>query len=217
MNDTSPIHDRSSSAAVLAVLALGGASLLAACAGLGSQGATFTLDSGTRIQAELQQELSTRASSAGDRFQATVVAPVSRGDTVVVPSGAVLHGRVTAVQERSEESAGVIKVDFSSLEMRGQSQPVAARLVNANPRKQSSSSTAEDIAKIGASAAAGAILGQVVTGEGEGAAVGAAVGGAAGTAVVLGNKKSWAVLPAGSRITVELTDALQVTVPADSI
>lgn len=198
-------------AAVLAAAAL---TTLAACGGPGS--VSVTLDPGTQFQAELQQELNTRDNSAGDEFRATVVSRLTDGETVAVPAGATLNGRITAVQEASEEGAAVLKLDFSSIEARGETHPIAARLVNANPEERSSSTTAEDVAKIGASAAAGAILGQVVTGEGEGAAVGAAVGGAAGTAVVLSNKDSWAVLPAGSRITVELTEPLQLSVPVDT-
>lgn len=202
-------------AAALAAFVLGASGGLLACDGTG--GPSVTLDAGTRIQADLQQELSTRGSSEGDEFRATVVASVTRGDTVVVPSGAILHGVVTAVQSRSEGTAAVLTLDFTSLEVRGEERPISARLVAANPEERSNSSTAEDAAKVGLSAAAGAILGKVVTGEDEGVVVGGAAGAAAGTAIVLGNKESWAVLPAGSRITVELTGPHQVPVPADSL
>lgn len=202
-------------AAALAAFVLGASGGLLACDGTGSP--SVTLDAGTRIQADLQQELSTRNNSEGDEFSATVAASVTRGDTVVVPSGAVLHGTVTAVQSRSEDAAAVLTVDFTSLEVRGEERPISARLVSANPEERSNSSTAEDAARVGLSAAAGAILGKVVTGEDEGVVVGGAAGAAAGTAIVLGNRESWAVLPAGSRITVELTGPHQVPVPADSL
>lgn len=201
--------------AVAAVLAAAIPALTACAAGGGTT--TVSVDSGAQFQAELGQELSTRTSSAGDEFTATLVSQLSAGDTLAVPAGATLNGKVTAVQEASEEGPAVIKVDFTSVEHGGESHPIAARLVRANPQERSSSSTAEDVAKIGASAAAGAILGQVITGEGEGAAVGAAVGGAAGTAIVLSNKSNWAVLPAGSRITLELTEPFQVSMPTDSL
>lgn len=199
-------------AAGLCLLTLGA---FTGCSGMGTT--SVTVDSGTRFQAELQEELSTRANSPGDDFRATVVSRITAGDTLAVPAGATLHGRVTAVQEASEDGPAVIKIDFNSIEYGGEEHPISARLVQAHPQDRSSSSTAEDVAKIGASAAAGAILGQVITGEGEGAAVGAAVGGAAGTAIVLSNKKRWAVLPAGSRVTLELTEPFTVSIPSDSL
>ncbi|MDP2496360.1 MAG: hypothetical protein Q8W44_00070 [Candidatus Palauibacterales bacterium] len=102
----------------------------------------------------------------------------------------------------------------SQMTVRGTGYPMAARILEANRETQSSSSTAEEAAKVSGAAAAGAILGRVIGGDRTGTAVGAAVGAAAGTAVVLVTRKGYAVLPAGSSLVLELTEAVAVEVPA---
>lgn len=189
--------------------------LAAACSGSNAQDAndepaTATVPTGTTITAELNEELSTRSHGEGDAFAARVV---SAGHTAV-PSGAVIHGVVTGAQKAGDGKKGVLKLDFRTIEVRGEARDFRARVLEANPEKRSSSSTGEDAAKVGGAAAAGAVLGRVIGGDGTGAAVGAAIGAAAGTGVVLATKDGFAVLPRGSEIRLELTEP--VTVPRPS-
>ena len=177
---------------------------------------TMTLATGTQITVQLDDTLSTRTAAQGDRFTARLPEAITRDGRVLIPDGSTVHGRVTAVQEADESDTGqgVIKLAFDSVTVRGTGYPMAARVLDASPETQSSSSTAEDAAKVGGAAAAGAILGRVIGGDRTGTAVGAAVGVAAGTAVVLATKRGYAVLPAGSSLVLELTEAVAVEVPA---
>lgn len=178
----------------------------------------MTLATGSQMTVQLDDTLSTRTTAQGDRFTARVPEAIMRDGRVLIPDGSTVHGRVTAVQEADESDTGqgVIKLAFDSVTVRGTGYSLAARVLEANPETQSSSSTAEDAAKVGGAAAAGAILGRVIGGDRTGTAVGAAVGAAAGTAVVLVTKRGYAVLPAGSNLTLELTDPLTVEVPAQT-
>lgn len=200
------------------VLAL--AALVGACAGGGpGEGPSTvetTLASGTGFTATLGQQLSTRDNQEGDTFTLTVAEDVTREGRVVIPGGSTVNGEVTAVQESGSSSeTAVIKVDFTSVEVRGQTHPLSARLTSAEPQQESRTSTGEGAAQIGAATAAGAIIGRILGGDATGAVVGGAVGAAAGTAVVLGTRDVDAVLPAGSPIGIALTEPITLEVPVE--
>lgn len=195
---------------------------LAACGGSASDEGekadgrrTVTVPAGTEVVVQLDEQLSTRSHKKGDSFTARVATAVTVRDRTVLPPGAVVHGTVTGVQQAGDNRQGVLKIDFSSVEVRGQSADLTARVVETHPEQRSTSSTGEDAAKVGGAAAAGAILGRVIGGNGTGAAVGAAVGAAAGTGIVLATKNGYAVLPKGSNLRLALTEPLTVPVPRD--
>lgn len=171
---------------------------------------------GTELRVQLGEELSTSESRTGDTFQAAVVSPIERDGVVLIPAGSRVTGRVTAVQEaEGEDRPAVIKIEFSEIEVHGESYPLAASVVEAHPETRSTTSTGEDVAKVGAGTAAGAIVGRIIGGNATGTLVGAAVGAAAGTAIVLGTQDVEAVLPQGSIVTLRLDDSLRVE-PADA-
>ncbi|MGH7539687.1 MAG: glycine zipper domain-containing protein [Gemmatimonadota bacterium] len=172
------------------------------------------LPAGTEIQVELGEELSTSESRTGDIFTATVVSPIELNGVTAIPSGAEVEGRVTAVQQAEGEQPAVLKIDFTQVRVDGESYPMRASVVEANPEMQSTTSTGEDVAKVGAGAAAGAIVGRIIGGDATGTLVGAAVGAAAGTAIVLGTEESEAVLPEGSIVTLRLDESLRIDAPA---
>lgn len=172
-----------------------------------------TVPSGTAFSLTLQQDLSTEKSSEGDQFTATTASDWSQEGRVVVPAGATVHGRVTAVQKAGDGKPAAIKLDFDRLEVAGESYDIQARLTSANPVTRSR--TKDEGKKIGGGAAAGAVLGAIISGEPEGAVIGAAAGAAAGTAVTLGTKETNAYLPKGSKIGVELTEGVQVLPPEE--
>lgn len=190
---------------------------VAACSGSGaSETETVTVPSGTELTAQLDQEMSTKSHSQGDPFSAHTAAAVAVDGATAIPAGSTVRGVVTGVQQADAEGKqGVVKLDIRSIEVRGQSSDLSARIVEANPERRSTSSTAEDAAKVGGAAAAGAILGRVIGGDGTGAAVGAAVGAAAGTGIVLATKNGYAVLPKGSSLRLRLTAPATVPAPRD--
>ena len=71
-------------------------------------------------------------------------------------------------------------------------------------------SVADAAAKVGVGAAGGAILGRILGGDAKSSALGAIAGAAAGTAIVLGTRDTYAVLPAGSVIELRTDAALRL-------
>jgi outer membrane lipoprotein SlyB len=69
----------------------------------------------------------------------------------------------------------------------------------------------ETAAKVGGAAAGGAILGALLGGK-KGAAIGTAIGAGAGTAATAAGDRSEATMPAGTTVTVRLSEPVSVTV-----
>lgn len=166
---------------------------------------SLTVPAGTSFQVTLNQELSTRNNQVGDIFTTSVDAPIVVDGRVAIPAGAVIRGEVTAVQKSGGAGQeAVLKVAFDEVSFEGETYPVQLTITEANPTTKGRSSTGEKAAKIGAGAAAGAILGRVIGGDAKGTIIGGVLGGAAGTAIVLGTEDVDAVLAQGSRMTVRL-------------
>lgn len=172
----------------------------------------ITAQPGAELQIELRQELSTKDNAPGDRFTASVVSPLVDGSRVVVPTGAVVRGEVTAVQKSGGQGeSAIIKVAFLDVTFNGETWPLAATVVEATPETEGRYSTGDKAARIGAGAAAGAILGRIIGGNAKGTVIGAAVGAAAGTAITLATEDVDAVLPQGSTMRLRLDEPLTVT------
>ena len=168
---------------------------------------------GTTFHVTLNQELSTRTSQVGDLYSATLVHPLTDGRLVIVPAGATVLGQVTVVQKSGGQGQqAVLNLSINEVSFDGETYPLQASIVEANPETRSRSSTGAKAAKIGGAAVAGAILGGIIGGNATGAIIGTAVGGAAGTAIVLGTEDVDAVLPRGSRMTLRLDAPLEIQV-----
>lgn len=174
---------------------------------------TRTAPSGTTLALRLNETLSTETSSVGDGFTATLTAPVRAADgTVLIPEGAVVRGRVTAVQPSTRAGqTALIKVAYESISWGGRSHDLNATLVEAPVQRDQRTTRGEQATTIGVGAAAGAILGQVIGRDREATLAGAAIGAAAGTAIALGTADVDAVLPAGGRMVIRLDTPISVT------
>jgi hypothetical protein len=166
---------------------------------------------GTLIQIRLDQQLSPRDNKSGDAFTGDVVSPIEIDGRTAIPAKARVHGRVTAVERADDlQGATVLKLDFTSLEIENQPYALDASLTQAHPKVESKTGAGETAAKIGASAAGGAILGRILGGDAKSSALGAIAGAAAGTAIVLGTQDAYAVLPAGSVIELRTEEPLHI-------
>lgn len=173
---------------------------------------TLTVPTGTTFAARLNETLSTDSSQVGDPFTATISDPIVDGSgTVLIPAGAVVHGRVTATDKSDHVGeTAVIKLAFESVSFGGHSYPLQGTVVEAEVERRTRTTTAESAAKVAAGAAAGAILGQVLGKDTESTLKGAVAGAAAGTAVALGTKDVDAVMASGSRMVIRLDAPIQV-------
>ncbi|MDH3733963.1 MAG: glycine zipper domain-containing protein [Gemmatimonadota bacterium] len=175
----------------------------------------LTAPAGAEMEAELLEELSTKTNVPGDRFQLRVTSPLIDNNRVIIQQNSLITGEVTAVQRSggSGEEA-VIKVAFHEIALLGDSWPMSATVVEAEPETEGRYSTGDKAARIGAGAVAGAILGRVIGGNSKGTVIGAAVGAAAGTAITLATEDVDAVLPEGSVFRLRLDKPLTIMVPS---
>jgi len=173
-----------------------------------------TASAGSEIVATLNQELSTRTNQPGDRFTLSVQEPLIDHNMVIVQRNALIRGEVTAVQKSGNRGeAAIIKVAILDVTFNGDTWPLAATVVEAQPKTEGRLSTGDKAARIGAGAVAGAIIGRVIGGNAKGTVIGAAVGAAAGTAITLQTEDVDAVLPQGTVFRLRLDEPLTISVP----
>jgi hypothetical protein len=170
---------------------------------------TSSIPVGTTLEVTLDQTLGTEQSKVGDDFTATVAEPLNTtSGALVVPKGAVVHGKVTGLH--ASEHAGdqaAIKLDFDSLTINGQAYAFNAKITRTDLKTQGGDTRNETLKKAGIGAAAGAALGAILGDASLGKiALGGLLGAAAGTAISLGAGEVQAVLPEGTPMTIQSTE-----------
>ncbi len=170
-----------------------------------------TLPAGTEFPVTLNDSLDTRNLQAGQRFTASVGQAVANDARVVIPSGSEVIGRVTEVRQPEGDSVGVVVLAVDSVRVRDATLALSAAIVDAEV--ESRSEMTDEAAKIGGGAAAGAIIGAIAGKDVKSAIIGAAGGAAAGTAIAMGTKRQYGVLPRGAILRLRTEEALTLTVP----
>jgi hypothetical protein len=95
------------------------------------QNGTVLLESGTSIEAQLQQTLDVKKTSVGDEVVLTTTRAIKRNGRTVVQKGARLVGRVTEVQQKTKDNAQArLGVIFERLEGKNLSAPISASIVS---------------------------------------------------------------------------------------
>jgi peptidoglycan hydrolase-like protein with peptidoglycan-binding domain len=169
----------------------------------------------------MDRTLSSRTSRVGDIFTATVAIPVYVGGKMVIPAGAVVEGRVTAVTPAKRmNKSGTIAIDFDSIKFpNGSRTQLVGILTSDDPNDPSSADDEGQVGGtsrkraavfIGGGGALGAVLGGIA-GGGKGAAVGGIAGAGAGVAAVLLSKGEEAEVPAGSAFGIQLSQPLVIS------
>jgi len=189
-------------ASIIAVAAL------AAC-GVGVAADQAEVPAGTMMKIRLNQTLDSDHHGPGSGFTATVSTALFGEDgETLVPVGSLLQGKILTLQEDPPR----IQLEFTNIEIRGETKSLEASLVEFTPTKQSEMK--DEGKKIGGGAAAGALIGGLVGGDVGGAAIGAVAGAAAGTGAALLTRHSHVFVPAGSIFQLELFRSL--TVPLET-
>jgi hypothetical protein len=171
-----------------------------------------SIPSGAVLTATLDQSLGTNISKAGDVFTATVSSPLYASDgSTVVPAGAKIDGRVTALDASSNATdPALIRLAFDRIRFNGQSFPFSAAIVQSNVVKTANQSNTEKTKQIVIGGAVGAALGGLISGgDMKKIVIGGALGAAAGSIVSLGTEVN-AMLPAGSQMTVQATQTTAI-------
>lgn len=172
--------------------------------------ATATVVAGTSVSLTLNEELSTQHNQKGDSFTATVREPVVEGNRVLIPEGATVRGSITAIQKEEGDRPPAMSLDFTSIDVRGGSSPLAATLTSTDT--ETDKEMKGEGKKIGGGAAAGGLVGGLLGKDAKGALIGAAVGSAAGTVITMVTREGHAVLPAGAAMQIKVDENVEVRI-----
>ncbi|MFN0141356.1 MAG: hypothetical protein ACKVQW_14875 [Pyrinomonadaceae bacterium] len=92
---------------------------------------TLALDSGTRIDGQLQSSVDVKKSRVGDQVVLKTTKDIKQDGRTVVPKGSKLLGRVTEVTQKSKQNGGSrLGMVFDRLEGKNLSAPISATIVS---------------------------------------------------------------------------------------
>jgi hypothetical protein len=166
----------------------------------------YELPSGTKIRVQMDNGINSKVSNAGDTFTTTISEPVKIRETVVLPIGTVIEGRVTEAKRASVGSRnGRLVVSFETLRFEtGEKREIKGVMVN--PLAAESLQTS-NILTVAGSAALGAIFG-TVSKSGNGALIGTAVGTGVGAGIVFLRKGKNVGIKNDEEFEIELTKSV---------
>jgi outer membrane lipoprotein SlyB len=155
------------------------------------------IPAGQEIDVRLQTELSSDTAQVEQRFEATTVADLYRGNDVLIPAGSILRGVISSVDKASRtDRKGSLTVAFDQITIRGRNYPMRGTVTQA----LESEGIRGEAPRIGAGAGIGAIIGGIIGGV-KGALLGVLIGGGGTIAATEGKDVK---LPAGTILRVRL-------------
>ena len=202
--------------------------MLAPCMLLGAMLAAQTsspVPAGTALMVKLNTTLATFSNKPGDPFRGSLTQPVVVNGQTLIPSGAVVEGRVTKVSEpRRISGKPTIGILAEAVILpSGERYYLDATLtdtnipgsdVNSEGQFKGNGHDRRDTLEQGGGAAGGMVIGGLAGGP-IGVLVGGVIGAGAGTGYWLAKHRS-AILPAGTQLTLELNRPMNTTTAAAS-
>ncbi|MEO6655152.1 MAG: hypothetical protein ABIO36_03645 [Pyrinomonadaceae bacterium] len=161
----------------------------------------YQLPAGTHIRLKLDAEINSKSASVNDTFLAIVSKPVLVRDTIVLPAGVVVEGRVSSVlQAASGGQNGNLVLAFETLNISSDKRRIDG--VMTAPVFANASQTFSILSILGALAAGAAVGG--VAGSSRGALIGGGVGAGIGASIALLRKGKDAKIRKGEEVEIEL-------------
>jgi hypothetical protein len=160
-------------------------------------GSRSAIPEGQEVDVRLETELSSDNAKVEDRFEATTVVDLYRGNQVLIPAGSVMRGVVSSVNRASRtDRKGSLTVAFDQVTVNGRTYPMRGTVTQA----LESEGIRGEAGRIGAGSAVGAIIGGIIGGV-KGALLGVLIGGGGTIAATEGKDVT---LPAGTILRVRL-------------
>ena len=161
------------------------------------QSGSQAIPAGQEIDVRLQTPLSSDTAQVEQRFEATTMVDMYRGDDVLIPAGSVVRGVVSSVNKATRtDRKGSLTLSFDQITVRGREYPIRGTVVEA----LESEGLKGEAGRIGAGSAVGAIIGGIMGGV-KGALLGVLIGGGGTIAATEGTDVN---LPAGTVLRVRL-------------
>lgn len=166
----------------------------------------IVIPAGTILAATVDQQISSKTASEGDRFEASLAAPVAVDGREVLRTGTRLSGVVTSAKSAGRfKGSAELGLAIESATVGGKTYRLHTSVVG-----QSSKGRGKRTAIGGGGGAAfGAIIG-AIAGGGKGAAIGALAGGGAGTAGAAFTGKRDIVIPAETTLDFKLRESVTI-------
>lgn len=167
---------------------------------------------GTRLALATTSRICTNTNKVGDPFVATLSESVTAGG-VTIPAGSQVRLRITQLKKsENANDQAVLAFAVEQITFNGRSFPVKASVAAAPDVEQVRTTTkGSDAKKVIGGAIVGAAVGQILGKDTKSTVIGAATGAAAGTAVAVATGDYDACIPSGGRITIALSEPLQIT------
>ena len=168
-----------------------------------------TVPASSVIGLQVETSLSTERARIEDKVEARVTRDVSAEGRVAIPSGSRAIGSVILVERGGKiKERARLGVRFHTLVFAdGSELPIRTEAIY----REVESPSGDSARKIGAGTVGGAILGAIL-GGGKGAVLGGAAGAAGGTAASMAGGRNAASLPAGTIVTVRLSEPVTLDV-----
>lgn len=166
----------------------------------------IVVHSGTTIAVTVDQPVSSKTSNPGDRFEASLAAPVRVGSKMVIPSGARVIGKVTDAKSAGKFNGHAeLTLTLVSVRVGGERHSVKTTSVTHAGKSRG--------ARTGIGAGGGAVIGGIVgaiAGGGKGAAVGVGAGAGAGAAGAGFTGDRDVEIPVETKLSFTLTEPLRI-------
>lgn len=168
--------------------------------------APIVIEAGRVITVSLDQSISTKDNSSGDRFEASLAEPVTVDGRTIIPTGARATGTIVQAQSAGRVKGGaILALTLDGITIHGQKYSIETSEFEEAGKGRGK----RTVIGGGGGAAFGAIVG-ALAGGGKGAAIGALAGGGAGTAGAAFTGKRDIVLPAETRLHFKLSRRITV-------
>lgn len=168
-----------------------------------------SLASGTRIEATIDNALSSRVNKSGETVRATVSGDVTDGSgRVVIPAGSAVTLVIDKLEPGSDQTRpdGRLMIDVRSITVRGETFAVNGTLGPIPHEMQGRGITKDEAGRIAAGTVIGAVAGQAIGKDTKSTVIGGAVGTVAGGAVAVRYAYRDVVVAAGTPVVITLGD-----------
>ena len=145
------------------------------------------IPAGSSLSTRISSALSSKTSTAGDRFNGSLVNSVRLNGNVVIPAGSAVSGVVVTAHSAGKfKGAASLAVRLIAVNVNGKSYPISSNTISQETKGKGKRTGA----MVGGGAGGGALIGGLA-GGGKGALIGGLVGAGAGTvgAAATGNNR----------------------------